>query len=633
MKTRYWKGAAVIAALLAAATVAAGTQRGRGGNDVEGRGGNDGKNAGRKARNVIFFVGDGMGVSTVSATRVFSVGVAGQLVLDQFPYTALSRTYSEDSITPDSAPTMSAMMTGINTNQSVIGFDAATEPSDFNRNGDGQKSWTLLELAKARGMKVGVVSTATITHATPAATYAHTNQRNDENGIALQALPTDVTYNRRLGRGVDILMGGGRQFFVPNGTMDEEGGAGARTDSRNLRAEYQAAGYSYIWNKTGFDALTPASLPVLGLFERSHMEYEFDRPTDLGGEPSIVDMTVKAIQLLEGSSRRGSEGYFLHVEGGRIDHAHHEGNAYRALTDAQALDQAIGAAARLVDLRETLIIVSADHSHVFNIAGYPLRPLAELPYPIASYAPGYANTAAAGHGILDVVYDLNQTTGHVSESTDRNAVPYAVLGYLNGPGYRGLPRVDPRLDSFPGRSGQIPTGPCSPGILPGILRPSGFRNALGRGCCDLRHRPGRRTGKGDGEKHAYLSCDETGTRVVLSQWINARGSGNHAADPWTFHAYETLQFVHGHPLVHSRSRRRTYWRVNTGGYQTRSGACSTAFGHRVRPPPRDLFLRRAGCPMLRQRPLQPCLPASRTSFRSRWKPSIESDQPQDAYSR
>jgi alkaline phosphatase len=304
-----------------------------------------------------------------------------------------------------------------------------------------------------------VVSTARTTHATPAATYAHINQRDNENAIALQALPSDATYNRRLGRGLDLLMGGGRQFFVPTTVTDEEGGAGSRTDGRDLRKEFQSAGYKYVWNTAGFSALTPASLPVLGLFERSHMEYEVDRPTDLGGEPSIRQMTTKAIQLLEAATRRGGDGYFLMVEGGRIDHAHHEGNAYRALNDAQALDEAIGAASQIVDLRETLIIVSADHSHVFNIAGYPLRPLQELPYPVASYAPDYANAGAHGHGLLDVVYDLNQTTGHVSEVGDRNGVPYAVLGYGNGPGYRGTPRVDPRLDPFPGRSGQIPDGP------------------------------------------------------------------------------------------------------------------------------------------------------------------------------
>jgi alkaline phosphatase len=471
MKSGLWRGGAAIAVLFASATAAA-VASGAFRDQDEGQ-----RYTGRRARNVIFFIGDGMGVSTVTATRVFSVGVDGQLVLDQFPHTALSRTYSADSITPDSAPTMTAMMTGVNTNQSVIGLDESTEPSDFNSDGDGDAPWTLLELAKRRGMKVGAVSTATITHATPAATYAHINQRNNENDIALQALPTDATYNNRLGRGVDVLMGGGRRFFVPNTVTDEEGARGARTDGRNLRAEFQSAGYNYVWNTGGFNALT--SLPVLGLFESSHMEYEHDRPSDLGGEPSLKDMTVKAISLLEGATRRQSNGYFLHVEAGRIDHGHHAGNAYRALTDTQELDEAIGAAAQMVDLRDTLIIVSADHSHVFNIAGYPLRPLQELPYPVKSYDPGYENTGSAGHGILDLVWDLNQSTGHVSETNDNNGVPYTVLGYHNGPGYRGASRVDPRVDGFRGFAGIVPTGPSHPAYFQESAVPLGSETHAG----------------------------------------------------------------------------------------------------------------------------------------------------------
>lgn len=420
---------------------------------------NDLRYEGRRAKNVIFFVGDGMGVSTITATRVYSVGVSGNLVLDQFPYTALSRTYGADAITADSAPTMTAMMSGVNTNAGVLGLDETTEPQDFNRDGDGRAPWTLLEKAKAAGMRVGVVSTARITHATPAATFAHINNRDNENAIALQALPSDATYNSRLGRGIDLLMGGGRQFFVPNSVTDEEGGRGSRSDGRDLRQEFQAAGYSYVWNHGGFQGLTASNLPVLGLFERSHMEYEYDRPTDQGTEPSLTEMTVKSIQLLEEAARTGrgsKKGYFLMVEAGRIDHAHHEGNAFRALTDTEELDRAIGEASRLVDLRDTLIIVSADHSHVFNIAGYPLRPKSELPYPITSNDPGFENPA--GHGILDVVYDLT-AGGGVAAATDANGVPYTVLGYLNGPGYRAGVRQDPRTDTFPGRGGVPATGP------------------------------------------------------------------------------------------------------------------------------------------------------------------------------
>lgn len=442
----------------------------------------------QRAKNVILFVGDGMGVSTVTATRVYSVGVAGELVVDKFPYTALSRTYSSDSITADSAPTMTAMMTGFNTNAGVLGLDETTEFDDFNGDGDGKRLTTLLEQAKGRGMRVGVVSSARITHATPAATYAHINDRNDENAIALQPLPGDPTYNERLGSGVDLLFGGGRQFFVPSGVVDEEGANGSRPDGRDLRAEYQALGYKYVWNTAGFDALD--RLPVLGLFEASHMEYEYDRLTDTGGEPSVADMTTKAIQLLQ---QKNSGGYFLMVESGRIDHAHHEGNAFRALTDAEEFDRAIGAAASQVDLSETLIIVTADHSHVFNIAGYPLRPLDELPYPPPSYDPAYA--ALAGNGILDVVYDVDVAVPHIEPSTDSNGVPYTALIYGNGPGYRGAPRVDPRLDPFPGKGGQIPDGPWDPVYFQESAVPLGSEThageevaiyALGRGAALVR---------------------------------------------------------------------------------------------------------------------------------------------------
>jgi alkaline phosphatase len=440
------------------------------------------RSSGVRAKNVILFIGDGMGVSTVTATRVYSVGVAGQLVVDQFPYTALSRTYSSDSITADSAPTMTAMMSGYNTNAGVLGLDDTTEFVDFNQDGDGKRLWTLLEQAKGQHMRVGVVSTARITHATPAATFAHINDRNNESAIALQALPGDPTYNTRLGDGIDLLFGGGRQFFVPTTTPDDEGGTGSRTDGRDLRAEFQGKGYSYVYNTTGFNSLTEKSLPVLGLFERSHMEYEYDRPSDAGGEPSITDMTLKAIELL-GSGRQKNgrhspdRGYFLMVESGRIDHAHHEGNAFRALTDTQELDRAIGAAARAVDLRDTLIIVSADHSHVFNIAGYPMRPLNELPYPVASYDPAFASLA--GNGIFDVAYDVNLATRHVEPATDANGVPYTALVYGNGPGYRGAARVDPRIDAFPGRGGVIPSGPGHPAYFQEAAVPLGSETHSG----------------------------------------------------------------------------------------------------------------------------------------------------------
>jgi alkaline phosphatase len=426
----------------------------------------------KNAKNVILFVGDGMGVSTITATRVFSVGVDGQLVVDQFPYTALSKTYSADTITPDSAPTMSAMVSAVNTNNGVIGFDENTEFDDFLNNGDGQKTLNVFEQAKQAGKSVGIVSTARITHATPAACYSHINNRDEENDIALQALPGDAKYNTLFGAGIDLLAGGGRRHFVPSGVPDEEGANGNRPDGRDLRAEFQAQGYSYVWNSAGWNQLNTGHLPILALFESSHMEWEFDRPSDLGGEPSLSEMTAKSIELLSGNPN----GFFLHVESGRIDHAHHAGNAYRALTDTEEMDEAIGKALSMVDLSETLIVVSADHSHVFNIAGYPLRPASEIKYQLTNPPLDYLN--APFSGLLNVVYDVT-STGNVVASPDTNGVPYTALVYGNGPGYRTGPRVDPRLDTTPGLNGVIPNGPNHPAYLQEAAVPLGSETHSG----------------------------------------------------------------------------------------------------------------------------------------------------------
>jgi alkaline phosphatase len=429
-----------------------------------------------RARNVILFIGDGMGVSTISATRVFSVGVDGDLVMDQFPHSALSRTADADHITSDSASTMTSMMTGQNANSGVLGFGPATEFGDFNTDGDGPPLTTLLEQAKQRGMKAGVVSTARVTHATPAACYAHINNRDEESAIALQALPGDSTYNTALGSGLDLILGGGRQFFVPSTVIDEEGGSGSRSDGRDLRAEFQAAGYSYVWNAEQLGAITKKDLPLLGLFERGHMEWEHDRPTDTGGEPSLSELTTRAIELLDGASRRHHRGYFLMVESGRIDHAHHAGNAWRALTDTEELDRAIGAALTRVDLRDTLILVTADHSHVFTMAGYPLRPVADLGYPVASAPDEYLNSPY--HNLFDVVYDVD-SDGNVARSTDANGVPYTILGYQNGPGHRGAPRIDPAIDPFPGLSGLPGAGPNDSEYLQEATVPIGSETHAG----------------------------------------------------------------------------------------------------------------------------------------------------------
>lgn len=412
------------------------------------------------AKNLIIFLGDGMSLATVAATRAFSVGIDGKLYMDQLPFTALSRTASADHITTDSAASMSQIVTGRPCNTGVISMDAATELLDFNKDGDGAPAATILELAKAAGKSIGVVTTTRVTHATPAACFAHINDRDAENAIALQSLPTDPTYDRALGTGLDLIVGGGRRFFLPKETIDEEGDKGARTDKRDLRVEFQAAGYKYVWNRGQWTALRAQDLPVLALFESSHMEYEWDRPYDVGREPSLAEMTAKAVELLG----RNKNGFVLMVEGGRIDHAHHECNAWRVLTDTEIFDDAIGAAIAACDLRKTMMLVTSDHGHVFNVGGYPLRPFNELPYKVPGMVPaGYAK--APFSGILGVVFDLDEKAWGIGETLDRNKTPYTVLSYGNGPGYRSQPRVDPRTDATPGYLGLIPSGPTDPAYL------------------------------------------------------------------------------------------------------------------------------------------------------------------------
>ncbi len=381
-----------------------------------------------KAKNVILFVGDGMGISTVAAARIREgqlKGASGEenlLSFERLPYVSLSKTYSVDGQTPDSAPTMTAMVAGIKTNQGVL---SVTQKARYNdcASARGQGVATMLELSEALGLATGIVSTARITHATPAATYAHTPNRDWESDAEL----TDEArangcrdIARQLiefpyGDGLEVALGGGRSYFLPNTVADPEdaGAKGRRKDGRNLPHEWTGRpGAAYVWNKAQFDAIDPRhTRHLLGLFERSHMEYEQDRAKDAGKEPSLAEMTGKAIDVLQANGRKG---YFLMVEGGRVDHAHHAGNASRALTDTIALSDAVRTALKKTDERDTLIIVTADHSHTFTVAGYPDR----------------------GNDILGKVV----TNGRLA--LDKNGKPYTTLGYINGPGHRGGARPD-----------------------------------------------------------------------------------------------------------------------------------------------------------------------------------------------
>ncbi len=384
-----------------------------------------------KAKRVILFIGDGMGISTVTAARILEGQLRGKkgeenfLTFETLPYTALAKTYNTNQQTPDSAGTMTAMMTGIKTKAGVISVDETVTRADC-ASAKGKEVATLLEYAEMAGYATGVVTTARITHATPAATYAHVPERNWEDD---HDLPDEAKQNgckdiaRQLiefpyGNGIEVVLGGGRRSFLPRTQNDPENTekTGERDDGRNLTAEWvnQYPNAAYVWNKAQFEAIDPNQVDhLLGLFNRSHMEYEYDRPEDIGGEPSLSEMTEKAIQILD----KNPKGFFLMVESGRIDHAHHAGNAFRALTDTIELAKAVKKARALTDPGDTLIIVTADHSHVFTIAGYPTR----------------------GNPILGKVIG-NDASGNpkTEPALAEDGKPYTTVSYANGRGFAFL---------------------------------------------------------------------------------------------------------------------------------------------------------------------------------------------------
>ncbi len=374
-------------------------------------------------RNVILFLGDGMGVSTVTAARIYAGQQAGEpgeehaLSFERFPNVALVKTYNVDAQVADSAGTMSAIVTGEKTRIGHISVAPEAAHGDCPAALDHALP-TLLEQAEDAGLATGVISTARITHATPAATYAHVPNRDWESDAQLSEAAAQagcrdiarqlVEFDR--GDGIEVVLGGGRAPFLPDDATDPEFPEvqGIRADGRNLVEEWRSAHASgrYVWNRSGFDALSPADAgPVLGLFQPSHMQFEADRPGDPAGEPSLAEMTAFAIDKLSANP----DGFFLMVEAGRIDHAHHGANAYRALVDTVALSEAVQTALERTDHAETLVLVTADHSHTFTISGYPRR----------------------GNPILGTVVAPD---GEIS--TDSEGRPYTTLGYQNGPGYQ-----------------------------------------------------------------------------------------------------------------------------------------------------------------------------------------------------
>ncbi|HVH17435.1 MAG TPA: alkaline phosphatase [Myxococcota bacterium] len=393
----------------------------------------------RDAKNAVLFVGDGMGIATVTAARILDGQQRGQsgeenlLAFERLPYVALSKTYNTNQQVPESSGTMTAMVTGSKTTAGVLSIDSSVPVGDH-RAVKGHELETLFERAEARGYATGIVTTTTITHATPGACYAHVPDRDWESDARLSDAARadgfpDIARQLvefRAGDGLDVAFGGGRAFFLPTAAQDPEYAEqrGERRDDRDLTAEWVAKGPQrrFVWNRSGFTDLDAKTSPqVLGLFEPSHLKFEVLRASDPGGEPSLAEMTAKAIELLRGRGR----GFVLMVEGGRIDHGHHAGSAYLALNEAVSFSRAVEAGLARVDLADTLVVVTADHSHTLTMAGYPQR----------------------GNPILGLAVGTDEHGKPGTQPTlDLAGRPYTTLGYANGPGH-------------PGETDQQPAGP------------------------------------------------------------------------------------------------------------------------------------------------------------------------------
>ena len=379
------------------------------------------------SKNLILFVGHGFGMVPSTATRIYAGGENSELAIDRLPETALVRTSSRNALSADSAAAMTAYMTGVKVDNGVLSQTADTRPNDESGRpqaahgetacptvGNGKPVPTLLELAKSSGRAVGIVTTGRVTQAIAAAGYAHLCHRDGENTIATQLVPDGAGSNPRLGEGVDVLLGGGWQHFLPK----EDPRGSSRADNRDLFAEMRAKGYAVIGRKTELAALgQPGAQPIgrlLGLFNRSHLGFDGDRVTT--NEPSLAEMTSRAIDLLQ----RNATGYLLIVEGARIGDALDAALARKALQDGRAFDDAVALALDKVrqldpDLRNTTIVVTADHDHTLVMNGNST--LAE-------------RTIEARPGVLGVVHSYNDPAPYAVDAGGR---PYTTLALGAGP--------------------------------------------------------------------------------------------------------------------------------------------------------------------------------------------------------
>nr|APX61059.1 alkaline phosphatase [Gigaspora rosea] len=356
-------------------------------------------------RNVILMISDGFGPASETFARDYYQFVNGLSYNDVMPLDRIqvgsSRTRSADSLVTDSAAGATAFSCVKKTYNGAIGVDTDKTPCG-----------TVLEAAKAIGMKTGLVVTSRITHATPASFSAHVVSREMEEIIATQQLG-----DYPLGRQVDPMIGGGRCFFLPNSTTGS-----CRSDDRDLVAEAKNSGFTYFSSRDEFDKIDPKSqsTPLLGLLTLDHMSYEIDRnPTD---EPSLKEMSEKAIRILEKQTADSDKGFFLMIEGSRIDMAAHSNDPGAHVHDILAYNEAIDFVTEYVDDHPGTVLISvSDH----ETGGLTLALQTSQEYPQYPWYPDVISRIKNSSYALSVEltkYWNNDRTEYIKDNILRNSL-------------------------------------------------------------------------------------------------------------------------------------------------------------------------------------------------------------------
>lgn len=334
----------------------------------------------KKAKNIIMFLGDGMSHPTIASARVQMGGEEKKLYFENFPNTASSKTYCVDKQVADSACSATAYLTGVKANDATIGLNAqALRTNCLDGNIDTKKTESIASWAMKAGKDAGFVTTTRVTHASPTGVYGNIADRDWEYDGAVEKDGCDSTvvddiaeqlvYNE-ISKKLKVMMGGGSRNFVPE-TEEANGVKGYRTDGKNLIEEWKSLNENgtFISTNANLTNIDPTKVKrLLGIFSSDHISYNLDIQRDGLQDlmPSLTNMTLKAIDILS----QNDEGYFLFVEGGRIDHGHHKNYARYAVDETVEFSNAIEAAVAKVNLEETLIVVTADHGHVMTLSGY-----------------------------------------------------------------------------------------------------------------------------------------------------------------------------------------------------------------------------------------------------------------------